>query len=115
MTPREFDWTDNYLNNLLDADDENATVARAIFSNNQQGFIVDEVKQAVFDETGSNNSFSGITYLPRNKAEQDAYNNSDPVGYIRSEDFIPPLVKAVQDLSAKVDVLEARIDELENP
>ena len=115
LTPREFDWTSDYLDDLLDPNDQHASVARAIYENNQQGFIVDEVKQAVFDETGSNNSFSGITYLPRNKFEQDDYNASDPVGYIRSEDFIPPLVKAVQELSAKVDVLEARIDELENP
>ena len=115
LTPREFDWTSDYLDDLLDANDQHASVARAIYENNQQGFIVDEVKQAVFDETGSNNSFSGITYLPRNKFEQDDYNASDPVGYIRAEDFIPPLVKAVQELSAKVDVLEARIDELENP
>ena len=83
--------------------------------NTQQGFIVDEIKQAVFDETGSNNAFSGITYEARNKYEQDNYNADDPVGYIRAEDFIPPLVKSVQQLSAKIDVLEARIDELENP
>ena len=83
--------------------------------NIQQGFIVDEVKQAVFDETGSNNAFSGITYDARNKYEQDNYDASDPVGYIRAEDFIPPLVKSVQQLSAKIELLEARIDELENP
>ena len=115
LQPREFNWTDDYLSDTLPADNEDAQVAKGIMQNTQQGFIVDEIKQAVFDETGSNNAFSGITYEARNKYEQDNYNADDPVGYIRAEDFIPPLVKSVQQLSAKIDVLEARIDELENP
>ena len=115
LTPREFNWTDEWLDDTLPADQEDAQVAKGIMQNVQQGFIVDEVKQAVFDETGSNNAFSGITYDARNKYEQDNYDASDPVGYIRAEDFIPPLVKSVQQLSAKIELLEARIDELENP
>jgi hypothetical protein len=35
------------------------------------------------------------------------------MGRIELENFIPPLVKAVQQLSAKIEVLEARVDELE--
>jgi hypothetical protein len=113
LQPREFDWTSDYLDDLLDPTDKHAIVARDIYTNIQQGFIVDEVKQAVFDQTGSNNAFSGLTYNPRNKDEQDTLDESNPVGYIRPTDFIPPLVKSVQELSAKIELLEARIDELE--
>ena len=113
LQPREFDWTSDYLDDLLDPSDKHAIVARDIYTNLQQGFIVDEVKQAVFDQTGSNNAFSGLTFNPRNKDELDTLDESNPVGYIRPTDFIPPLVKGVQELSAKIELLEARVDELE--
>tara|TARA_A100001201_G_scaffold137314_1_gene127090 strand:- start:2027 stop:3703 length:1677 start_codon:yes stop_codon:yes gene_type:complete len=113
LQPREFDWTSDYLDDLLDSNDKHAVVARNIYTNIQQGFIVDEVKDAVFEQTGSNNAFSGLTYNPRNKDELDTLDESNPVGYIRPTDFIPPLVKAVQELSAKIELLEARVDELE--
>ena len=113
LQPREFDWTSDYLDDLLDANDEHAIVARDIFTNIQQGFIVDEVRDAVFEQTGSNNAFSGLTYNPRNKDEKDTLDESNPIGYLRPTDFIPPLVKAVQELSAKIELLEARVDELE--
>ena len=113
LQPREFDWTSDYLDDLLDSNDQHAIVARDIYTNIQQGFIVDEVRDAVFEQTGSNNAFSGLTFNPRNKDELDTLDESNPVGYIRPTDFIPPLVKAVQELSAKIELLEARIDELE--
>ena len=113
LQPREFDWTSDYLDDLLDSNDQHAIVARDIYTNIQQGFIVDEVKDAVFEQTGSNNAFSGLTFNPRNKDELDTLDEANPVGYIRPTDFIPPLVKAVQELSAKIELLEARIDELE--
>ena len=113
LQPREFDWTSDYLDDLLDSNDKHAIVARDIYTNIQQGFIVDEVRDAVFEQTGSNNAFSGLTFNPRNKDELDILDESNPVGYIRPTDFIPPLVKAVQELSAKIELLEARIDELE--
>ena len=80
-------------------------------SNTQQGFIAQEVKVA-YELTETNTKFSGLKF--GNLSEYDeSVANKDEMGRVEMEQFIPPLVKAVQQLSAKIEVLEARIDELE--
>lgn len=60
------------------------------------GLVAQEVK-AVLDECGvDTNDFGGYVYAP----DSDKY-------FLRYDEFIAPLIKAVQELSAKVAALEA--------
>lgn len=80
----------------------NVVVIRKPGSRPHYGFIAQEVKQ-VIDDLGVD--FAGWT--------QDDL--SDPNSYhsLRYDEFISPAIKAIQELSAKVKTLEARIVELE--
>lgn len=113
LTPRDFNWKSSHLNVLYDSDDSKSSKYKGMISNLQQGFIAQEVKQAVFDETGSNTAFSGLKIGDITEYDSTISSDADDMGRIEMENFIPPLVKAVQQLSAKIDVLEARVDELE--
>ncbi len=113
LTPRDFNWKSSHLDALYNSDDSMDLKYKGMTSNLQQGFIAQEVKQAVFDETGSNTSFSGLKIGDITEYDSTISSDADDMGRIEMENFIPPLVKAVQQLSAKIDVLEARIDELE--
>ena len=113
LTPRDFNWKSTHLDALYESDDSMNSKYKGMTSNLQQGFIAQEVKQAVFDETGSNTSFSGLKIGDITEYDSTISSDADDMGRIEMENFIPPLVKAVQQLSAKINVLEARIDELE--
>ena len=122
MQPRDFEWKSTYLDHLYQEDESHTdelnakkTKRKTAESNTRQGFIAQEVKTAVFEETGSNNSFSGVMFGDYSDYDSTISSNADDIGRIDAEKFVPVLVKAVQQLSAKIDVLEARIDELENP
>ncbi|HEY3403571.1 MAG TPA: tail fiber domain-containing protein [Ohtaekwangia sp.] len=65
----------------------------------QTGFIAQDVEKIIKD---SGYTFSGVD-LPKN--------DKDPYG-IRYADFVVPLVKAVQELNAKVDEQQKKIDVL---
>ena len=79
------------------------------------GFIAQEVQSAVFAETGSNSSFGGVKIGDVTDSDKTYSSDSDDFGRVDYNQFVAPLVKAVQQLSSKIDLLEARIDELENP
>lgn len=113
LQPRDFNWTDDYKSQLDNYVNPVADRQKELISNIQQGFIAQEVQAAVFAETGSNNAFSGVAIKNITADEVANYPADDPYGKINYESFVVPLVKAVQQLSAKIDVLEARIDELE--
>jgi len=113
LTPRDFNWKSSHLDTLYAEDESMDLKYKGMASNLQQGFVAQEVKQAVFDETGSNTAFSGLKIGDITEYDSTITGDSDNMGRIELENFIPPLVKAVQQLSAKIDVLEARIDELE--
>ena len=113
LTPRDFNWKSSHLDALYNSDDSMDLTYKGMTGNLQQGFIAQEVKQAVFDETGSNTAFSGLKIGDITEYDSTISSDADDMGRIEMENFIPPLVKAVQQLSAKIDVLEARIDELE--
>jgi hypothetical protein len=66
------------------------------------GFIAQEVKTAL--DTHGITDFSGWV-------EHEGNGNQQGISY---EMFVMPLVKAVQELSAKNDALEARLSALEN-
>ena len=74
----------------------------------KHGFLAQEVRTATFDNHASNNAFGGLGY--KQALEGDTLEN---VQTLDLQMFIGPLVKAVQELSGKIDLLEARIDELE--
>lgn len=114
LQPRDFRWKSNYLDYIW-SDDENqqAQKLKNFQSNLQQGFIAQEVQDAVFAETGSNTSFGGLNLGDVSDYDKGITSNADDFGRVDYTQFIGPLVKSVQQLSAKIDVLEARIDELE--
>lgn len=90
-------------NVVFDADGNAVTTERPGIRTHW-GFIAQEVKQAV-DASGVND-FAG--WLLADKDDADSQQS------LRYEQFIAPLTKAVQELSAQVDALKARIEELEN-
>jgi hypothetical protein len=67
------------------------------------GLIAQEVKQAL-DKHGVGDQFAGWAL--------DEPNNPDSRQGLAYEDFISPLIKAVQELSNKIDILESRLDGL---
>jgi len=69
----------------------------------------------VFAETGSNNAFGGLKIGDITETDKSYTSDSDDFGRVDYTQFVGPLVKAVQQLSAKINLLEARVDELENP
>ena len=122
LQPRDFEWKSSYLDYLYEEDESHTdelnakkTKRKNAEGNTRQGFIAQEVKTAVFEETGSNNSFSGVMFGDYSDYDSSISSDADDIGRVDAEKFVPVLVKAVQQLSAKIDVLEARVDELENP
>lgn len=119
LQPRNFSWKQSHLDTMYyqDFEDEEekneyTDKYKTLVSNIQQGFVAQEVKKAVYDVTGTNTAFSGLKFGNLSKYDE-SISTSDDMGRIEMEHFVPPLVKAVQQLSAKIEVLEARIDELE--
>ena len=113
LTPRDFNWKSSYLDTQYSDDIDETAKFKTLIGNTQQGFIAQEVKTAVFDTTGSNNSFGGLKIGDITDADKTISSDSDDFGRVDYEQFVGPLVKAIQQLSAKIDLLEARVDELE--
>jgi len=78
------------------------------FVKQKHGFIAQEVQAASLENHASNNAFGGVHY--REAREGDTLEN---ILNLDMNQFIGPLVKAVQELSGMIELLEARIDELE--
>ena len=81
--------------------DYNADKTEARYTNKMYGFIAQEVKQALDDH--------GVTDFSGWHVTDDA----DALQGVSYEMFVMPLVKAVQELSAKNAALEARVAALE--
>jgi len=114
LQPRDYYWTEQYLEDEYGKFQDLPVGQRvkAVYQNVQQGFIAQEVQQAVFDLTGNNDAFSGV--IKKNiSSEEVATYGDDEVGRIDYATFVVPLVKAVQELSAKIEELEDRIEVLE--
>ena len=104
LRPVDFQFTSQSADNLFDDDDPN----KAKYLQTKHGFIAQEVRATTLDNHSSNNAFGGLGY-------KDADDNDlfDDIQTLDLQQFIGPLVKSVQQLSAKIDVMQARIDELE--
>jgi hypothetical protein len=112
LQPRDFNWKSSHLDSVFTEEPMSAKF-KTLVSNTQQGLIAQEVKEAVFAETGSNTSFSGLKIGDITEYQKEVTGESDDFGQVEYSQFVPVLIKAVQQLSSKIDVLEARIDELE--
>ncbi len=115
LQPRDFSWKSSYLDNEYSDEVSEDSKYKTFLSNTQQGFIAQEVQSAVLAETGSNSSFGGVKIGDVTDSDKTYSSDSDDFGRVDYNQFVAPLVKAVQQLSSKIDLLEARIDELENP
>tara|TARA_Y100000361_G_scaffold60945_1_gene53481 strand:+ start:6159 stop:9863 length:3705 start_codon:yes stop_codon:yes gene_type:complete len=104
LRPVDFQFTSESADNLFNDDDPN----KAKYLQTKHGFIAQEVRATTLDNHSSNNAFGGLGY-------KDADDNDlfDDIQTLDLQQFIGPLVKSVQQLSAKIDVMQARIDELE--
>ena len=104
LRPVDFQFTSESADNLFDDDDPN----KAKYLQTKHGFIAQEVRATTLDNHSSNNAFGGLGY-------KDADDNDlfDDIQTLDLQQFIGPLVKSIQQLSAKIDVMQARIDELE--
>ena len=114
IEPVDFDWKEEYLDDTLEKyykENNLRKNKKEVLSNTQQGFIAQDLQKAVFDFTGSNNALSAVYKKNFSDKEQRKYTD-DELGHVESEKLIPVLVKAVQQLSAKIKVLEAQVDEL---
>ena len=70
----------------------------------------------MYETNQSNTDFGGFLSVNITEEDQlikDETGTTDDINKLDYLQFIGPLVKSVQQLSAKIEVLEARIDELE--
>ena len=105
LRPVDFQFTQAIADEFFGEDD---SFLKTEYLKPKHGFIAQEVQTATFENHSSNNAFGGLGI--RESKEGDSLEN---VLNLDMNQFIGPLVKAVQQLSAKIDVLEARVDELE--
>ena len=98
-TNSELDATDSQLAHLRKEDEDGNIINHMNTTATMHNFIAQEVKTAL--DTAGVSDFSGW--------KEDQYG----VQQISREMFVIPLVKAVQELSAKVTALEARVATLE--
>ncbi len=104
LRPVDFKFTQASADNIFDDDDPNKDKYLQI----KHGFIAQEVRATTISNHSSDNAFGGLGY-------RDVANDLfEDVQTLDLQQFISPLVKAVQQLSSKIDLLEARVDELEN-
>ena len=100
----DFKFTQASADNIFGDDDPNKDKYLQI----KHGFIAQEVRATTITNHSSDNAFGGLGY-------RDVANDLfEDVQTLDLQQFISPLVKAVQQLSSKIDLLEARVDELEN-
>lgn len=71
------------------------------------GFIAQEVEQVFSDDVGI------VTELDSAHIETDIDLSDGPLKTLNYESFVPYLVKAVQEISEKIDILESKINTLE--
>ena len=114
IKPVDFKWKSSYLdesienNNIENSWKKNRT---DVLSNTQQGFIAQDLQKAVYDYTGSNNALGAVYKKNFTDKEQKGYKD-DELGHVDMKQLVPVLVKSIQQLSAKVKVLQAQVDEL---
>jgi len=105
LRPVDYQFKQDIADEFFGDDD---SFAKTEYLKPKHGFIAQEVQTATFENHSSNNAFGGLGI--REAKEEDSLEN---ILNLDMNMFIGPLVKAVQQLSAKIDVLEARVDELE--
>ena len=105
LRPVDYEFTSSVADEYFGTEDSHN---KDEFLKPEHGFIAQEVRTATFDNHASNNAFGGLGY--KQALEGDTLEN---VQTLDLQMFIGPLVKAVQELSDKIDLLEARVDELE--
>ena len=105
LRPVDYQFNSDSAASRLGTDDDYYTQE---YLKTRHGFVAQEVRTATFDNHSSNNAFGGLSI--KRPEEGDAVEN---IEMLDMNMFIGPLVKAVQELSSKIDVLEARVDELE--
>ena len=114
LEPVDFKWKSSYLdesienNNIENSWKKNRT---EVLSNLQQGFIAQDLQKAVYEYTGSNNALGAVYKKNFTDKEQKDYKD-DELGHVDMQQLVPVLVKSIQQLSAKIKVLEAQIYEL---
>ena len=91
LKPRSFKWkdTEEYTDN------DEQTFEAVTYERTHYGMVSQEVRQAMDDLGMSAKDFAGWGY----EEDRDLY-------FLRYTEFISPLIKAVQELSAKVEALE---------
>lgn len=104
LRPVDFQFTSASADNLFEDDDPN----KDKYLQTKHGFIAQEVRATTLANHSSNNAFGGLGY--KEATDNDLF---EDIQTLDLQQFVGPLVKAVQQLSAKIDVMQARIDELE--
>ena len=105
LRPVDFKFTSESADNIFSDDDD---PYKAKYLETKHGFIAQEVRATTVANHSSDDAFGGLGY--KNADENDLY---DDIQTLDLQQFIAPLVKSVQQLSAKIEVLQARVDELE--
>lgn len=105
LRPVDFKFTRESADNIFSDDDD---PYKAKYLETKHGFIAQEVRATTVANHSSDDAFGGLGY--KNADENDLY---DDIQTLDLQQFIGPLVKSVQQLSAKIEVLQARVDELE--
>ena len=104
LRPVDFQFTNASADNLFEDGDPN----KDRYLQTKHGFIAQEVRATTLANHSSNNAFGGLGY--KEASDNDLF---EDIQTLDLQQFVGPLVKAVQQLSAKIDVMQARIDELE--
>lgn len=104
LTPRKY--TKNFGASVFQELDENNIPRYSIRAGSRPhyGLIAQEVKQVMTDQSISD--FGGWKI-------QDT-TDANSTQFLAYEEFISPMIKAIQELSAKVDALEQRVQQLES-
>lgn len=106
LRPVDYEYTSDTLDSYFT--DENTPFLRGMYTGVKHGFIAQEVRSSTFDNHASNTAFGGLGY--KAESEQD---NFEDIQTVDLEQFIGPVIKSIQELSAKIDLLTARVEELE--
>jgi len=115
IKPVDYFWKDDYLEEKIkDNNTQNnwKKNQKDVLANVQQGFIAQDLQKAVYDYTGTNTALSAVYSKNFTDREQDKY-KEDELGHVDMVKLVPVLVKSIQELSAKVKLLQARVDEME--
>ena len=93
LKPRSYKWKDTPES----TDDDNNFFKAVSYTRTHYGLIAQEVKQVIDDLSLTDKDFAGWCY----EEDRDLYT-------LRYTEFLSPLIKAVQELSAKVTALESK-------